>query len=101
MNDPLEKEAIRNTDESGRVVVPLLSEELQVAKEKHQIGRVRVTTATREREELVDEILNQEQVEVERTAVGKPIEAIPPVREEGDTIVVPIVEEMLVIDRRL
>jgi uncharacterized protein (TIGR02271 family) len=100
-NLDLSKTVPATSDDEGRVVVPLLSEELAVSKEKHETGRVRVTTVTREREELVDELLAREQVEVERVAVGKPVEAIPAVREEGDTIVVPIVEEALVVERRL
>jgi stress response protein YsnF len=43
----------------------------------------------------------REAVEIERTAIGRPVEAMPAVREEGDTIVVPIVEEVLVVERRL
>jgi uncharacterized protein (TIGR02271 family) len=100
-NAELSKSVSATSDDEGRVVVPLVSEELAVTKEKRETGRVRVTTLTREREELVDELLAREQVEVERIAVGKPVEAIPAVREEGDTIVVPIVEEILVVERRL
>jgi uncharacterized protein (TIGR02271 family) len=89
------------SDDEGRVVVPLLNEELVITKEKRNTGRVRVTTVTRQREELVDELLARDQVEVDRVAVGQPIESIPSVREEGDTIVVPVVEEVLIVERRL
>jgi len=100
-NVELSKSVSATPDDEGRVVVPLVGEELAVTKETRETGRVRVTTVTRQREELVDEMLAREQVEVERVAVGKPVEAIPAVREEGDTIVVPIVEEILVVERRL
>lgn len=89
------------SDDEGRVVLPLVNEELAVTKQNRETGRVRVTTVTRQREELVDEPLAREQVEVERVAVGKPVDAVPSIREEGDTIVVPIVEEALVVERRL
>jgi uncharacterized protein (TIGR02271 family) len=89
------------SDDEGRVVVPLLNEELVITKEKRNTGQVRVTTVTRQREELVDELLARDQVEVDRVAVGQPIESIPSVREEGDTIVVPVVEEVLIVERRL
>jgi uncharacterized protein (TIGR02271 family) len=45
--------------------------------------------------------LARERVEVERVAIGKPIDAVPPIREEGDTIFIPVVEEVLVVERRL
>ena len=33
--------------------------------------------------------------------VNRPVEAAPPVREEGDTVVIPLVEETLVVEKRL
>ena len=36
-----------------------------------------------------------------RIAVGLPVDAVPPVREEGDITVIPVVEEVLVVERRL
>jgi len=79
----------------------LLAEELAVAKEKVETGRVRISTRTREREELVDEDLAREHVEIETVPVGLRIDAVPEVRQEGDTTIVPVVEEILVVERRL
>jgi stress response protein YsnF len=45
--------------------------------------------------------LARERVEVERIAIGKPIDAIPAVRQDGDTTIIPVVEEVLVVERRL
>ena len=50
---------------------------------------------------LIDELLARETVEIERTPIGQHVDAMPAVREEDDTIVVPIVEEVLVVERRL
>jgi uncharacterized protein (TIGR02271 family) len=90
-----------NRESEERIVVPLHEEEVSVTKRDVETGRVRVSTVTREHEQLIDELLSQETVEVERTPVSKLVAAIPAVREEGDTIIVPIVEEILVIERRL
>ena len=49
----------------------------------------------------MDELLAHETVEIDRTPIGRQIDAMPAVRDEGDTIVIPIVEEVLVIERRL
>ncbi|MBV8552541.1 MAG: DUF2382 domain-containing protein [Acidobacteriaceae bacterium] len=87
--------------ETREIVVPLFTEEIAVSKRVVEKNRVRVSRTTRQQEELVDELLTREQVEVERTAIGKPIDSVPPVREEGDTIIVPVVEEVLVVERRL
>jgi uncharacterized protein (TIGR02271 family) len=42
-----------------------------------------------------------EEVEVERVAINRPIaEAVGP-RQEGDTLIVPLLEEVLVVEKRL
>jgi uncharacterized protein (TIGR02271 family) len=79
----------------------LLAEELAVAKEEVETGRVRISTRTHEREALVDENLALERVEIETVPVGLQIDAVPEVRQEGDTTIIPIVEEILVVERRL
>jgi stress response protein YsnF len=42
-----------------------------------------------------------EKIEIEQVTIGRPIDAIPPIREEGDTTVIPVVEEIVVVERRL
>ena len=79
----------------------LLAEEVQVAKETLETGRVRVSTQTHEREALIDEDLARERVEIEMIPVGRRIDAVPAVRQEGDTTIVPVVEEVLVVERQL
>ena len=81
--------------------VQLAAEELSVTKEKQVTGRVRVSTVTREHEELVDQDLLRERVEIETVPVGRQIDTMPVVRKEGDTTVIPVVEEVVVVERRL
>jgi len=83
------------------IILPLLAEEISVAKRQVVTGRVLASTITREEEKLVDELLASEQVEIERVPVGRPVDWAPPVREEGDTVIIPVVEEVLVVERRL
>lgn len=86
--------------DTEEVVLPVLVERLRIEKRRVE-ERVRVATRTREREQIVDEALTQERVEVERVPVGRVIDAVPPVREEGDTTVLPVVVEEVVVQRRL
>jgi stress response protein YsnF len=79
----------------------LLAEELSITKEEREAGRVRISTRTHERETLIDENLAREHVEIETVAVGRRIDAVPDVRREGDTTIVPVVEEVLVVERQL
>jgi uncharacterized protein (TIGR02271 family) len=94
------KKRMPDADDS-QIVIPLLAEEVSVAKRQIVTGRVEVATLCREREGLVDELLSHEDVEIERTPVGKTVEQAPRIREEGDTIIIPVVEEILVVERRL
>ena len=85
----------------AQAVIQLAAEELAVSKQRVETGRVSVTRVTREQEHAIDELLTHETVEVSRTPIGMSVETMPSVREEGDTIIIPVVEEVLVVERRL
>ena len=82
-------------------ILLLHAEELVVGRRRIDGETVRVTTTTGTREQLVDERLTQERVEIERVPVGRIVDTLPPVRQEGDVTVVSVVEEILVLERRL
>ena len=79
----------------------LIAEELTVGKEAVETGCVRVSKQTHTREVAVDESLLRESAEIETIPIGRRIFEMPSVRHEGETIVVPIVEEILHTERRL
>jgi uncharacterized protein (TIGR02271 family) len=83
------------------MVLPLLEEEISIAKREIVTGKVRIKSVTREREELVDELLTREEVEIERSPVGQLIDHAPEMRQEGDVLIIPVVAEVLVVERRL
>ncbi|HET6466976.1 MAG TPA: DUF2382 domain-containing protein [Geminicoccaceae bacterium] len=84
----------------GEEVVPLLEEQIEVGK-RQTTGRVRIATRTDERQELVRAALERDEVEIERVPVGREVDEVPAVREDGDTLVVPVVEEVLHVETRL
>jgi uncharacterized protein (TIGR02271 family) len=79
----------------------LFAEDFSVNKETLETGRVRVATRTHEREALIDEDLARERVEIETVPVGRRIDTVPEVRQQGDITIVPVVEEVLFVERRL
>lgn len=87
--------------QDGEGLIPLFSEELGVSKRVVETGRVAVTRVTREQSVPIVEALAEETVDISREPIGRYVETMPPIRQEGDTLVVPIVEEQLVIERRL
>lgn len=68
----------------------------------HEVSRGRVVVD--KRVELVPHEANvdvgTDRVDVERVAVGEEVDTPPQTRQEGDTLVVPVVEEVLVVTKR-
>lgn len=83
-------------------VLPVLEERFRIGRRGRETGRVRVAVTTAEQARTVEEVLRRRVVEVTRVPVGRVVAAPPELREEGgDTLVVPVVEEVLVVERRL
>jgi uncharacterized protein (TIGR02271 family) len=79
----------------------LWAEEVSFDREKVETGRVRVRRVTRKHDETVEVPLTRETFEIERVAIGREIDTAPAPRQEGDTLVIPVVEEVVVTERRL
>ncbi len=86
---------------AAAVVVPLVAEELQIERRLVETGRVRITKKVVEREEIVDEPLIREEVDVRRVAVNRQVSEPSPIRYEGETMIVPLFEEVLFVEKRL
>ena len=88
----------------GEVVVPLAEETVAVSKREVETGGVQVALTTETQTVVAREVLRGRRVEVERVPVGRTLaegEAAPVPHEEGDTLVIPIVEETAVVVKRL
>ena len=83
------------------LVVPVVEETLAIQKQAVETGRVRVHKTVTERQEEVDIPLLREEVAVERVPVNRIVAEAPAVRTEGDTLIVPLLEEELVVEKRL
>ena len=83
------------------IVIPVIAETLEVRKRELERVGVRLTKTVSERTETVDVPLMEERTEVERVPVNRAVDAAPEVRYEGDTMIVPVMEEVLVTEKRL
>lgn len=82
-------------------VLALHDEQLIVSKQAVPRATVRVGTVTRSEDRLVEQALTHERVEIERVPINSFVDAAPPVRTEGDVTILPVLEEVVVVQRRL
>lgn len=90
--------------EQETLKVPVVHEEVQIDKRLIDTGRgVRIHKTVAEHPCRIDETLLHEGVNVEHVPVDRivPLDQAPATRYEGDTLVVPVLEEVLVVERRL
>ena len=81
-------------------VIPVIAETLEVGRRELH-GVVRIRKVVQENPITVDETLRDERVTVERVAIGRRLDGAVGVRHEGDVMVIPAVEERLVVEKRL
>ena len=90
---------MEKSGESTRV--PLAEENLRVEKKQAFTGKVKVRTISDVSEQVVRATLQQEGIEVTRVPINVEVETPPEMRSEGDTLIVPVLEERLVVEKRL
>jgi len=97
-------EGAREKTDQEAIVIPVVQEELTVDKRTVPSGRgVRVTKTVSERAVVLDEPLLHDEVQIERTPIGREVSGanLPGIRREGDTLIVPVLEEVPVLAKRI
>jgi uncharacterized protein (TIGR02271 family) len=93
---PENRSAVQDT------VVPVIEETVEIGKRVVETGKVRVSKSVHEEEVTVDLLVTREEVEVERVPVNQYVETPPPpVRYEGDAMIIPVLREVMVVEKRL
>ncbi len=100
-SQPIAKDTAAAQNTGEQIVFPVIAEELHVETESVVTGGVRVHKRVTERTEVVDQPIQAEEVEVERIPVNRIIDSPPAVRYEGDVIILPLLEEVVVTEKRL
>jgi stress response protein YsnF len=83
------------------VVVPVVEERAHVETRTRESDRVTVRVSVETHEEAIEQELRDQSVEIERVAIGREISEIPPTREQDGVLIVPLVEERLVVQTKL
>jgi len=86
---------------TGDEVISVLQETVRVSKREVETGRVVVRKTVSERDEAVEMLLRQTDVSVERVPVGRVVTEAPASRQDGDVLIIPVLEEVLVTEKQL
>ena len=83
--------------------IPVIQEDLHAGKRIAETGRgVRLRKTVSEEVWRVDDLLAQQDLDIEHVPVNRWVEGEMPVRRyEGNTLIVPVLEEVLVVEKRL
>ena len=89
------------TEEQEVAAIPLVEERVSVAKREVETGRFRIRVRVEERQDIVPAELAHDEVEIERVPMNKTLSQLPSVRLEGSTTIIPVVEEVVVVEKKL
>ena len=83
--------------EQQMVVIPVIEETVSISKKEIETGIVRAVKTVEEKEETVNLDLLCEEYEIEHVAVNRYFDdELPQKRQEGDTLIIPVLKEVLV-----
>lgn len=86
------------------LTVQIVEERAQVSIGEVETGRIRVRTRTESVEQIVSQDLQSNMVGVHRVPINRMLEADEPpprIREEGSVTIIPVFEEILIVEKRL
>jgi uncharacterized protein (TIGR02271 family) len=101
-NEPLRQPLDATEPLRQSAALPVIEEQLQVGKKVVETGSVRINKIVHEEEVKVETPVVVEKLDIERIPINQYVESAPPaVRYEGDVMIVPILEEVVVVQKRL
>jgi stress response protein YsnF len=87
-------------DKENDVVVPVVSEELHAGAVPVVTGGVRVTKRVHTHDEVLEQELRRTHAEVKRVRTNRVVDGPQPVRREGNTLIIPVVSEVLHVEKQ-
>ncbi|CAN5365831.1 hypothetical protein BH23BAC1_BH23BAC1_20350 [soil metagenome] len=84
------------TETEKTTTIPVIEEELEIKKKQVETGHVLVSKSVSEHEESVNVPLLHDEVDVERVKINSYVDTLPPpVRYEGDIMIIPVLKEVV------
>jgi len=82
-------------------VVPVIQEQILVGKRLVETATVEVTKTVTEGPEPVHVVVAHDETHVERVPVNRFVENAPEIRYDGDTMIIPVLKEVAVVEKKL
>jgi uncharacterized protein (TIGR02271 family) len=95
------KHLARTPSRKIQTVVPVIEEDIKVGKRVVESGRVQIIKRVEERQQLIDEPLLKDVVEIKRIPINRPVDRAVRPREVANVLIIPVMEEVLVVEKRL
>ena len=95
------KAGTSNSPEPTGMSIPIIEEHLNINKKVVEKGKytIRKTVNQEDYSEEVPTI--HEKVDIQRLEVNQYVESMPEVRREGDTTIIPVIKEVVVVEKKL
>jgi uncharacterized protein (TIGR02271 family) len=100
-DEPVVTQAPDQPANADELVIPVREEALTPQTHETHLGRVIVHKRVENVPVSTTVELERDQVAVERVEINQTIDTVPGPRQEGDTLIIPVVEEVLVTEKRL
>jgi uncharacterized protein (TIGR02271 family) len=78
------------------VTIPEIQEFADISKRVIETGTVRITKHVHEVHRTVQPTLHEQRADVKRVPINRIVKTAPPVRIDGDTTIIPVIEEVVV-----
>jgi len=88
-------------DYSEEILVPVIEEDVTAGAKPIKTGAVRVDKHVEKRLRTIETPLMHENIEIRRVPVNRVVTETPGIRKQGEMTIIPVVEEELVISKRL
>ena len=92
---------IADTDAAEAEKLPLAEEQAYLEKRRVVTGRVRVHTELDVSDQAISEELTADHISVRRVPINRYVETAPGIKTEGELTIIPVLEEVLVVQTKL
>lgn len=79
----------------------VLHERVNIDKETVVSGKVVIHKNVHEENEMITVPVSHEEVEIKKVAINKYVDTSPEARYEGDTTIIPVIKEVLIVEKKL